>query len=386
MSGRTDTISVNDAQVAAFRLRRHHLDSRAARSRLPGVVGDVCGVQTQVAIMARIALWARLRQLTIDDVDKALVRQRTITKTWSMRGALHLHGSNELLLYLGGLMPTRLAREQRWIHRAGLNEERTTPMVLEALKDGPLTRSELANRLAKKLGAKTKDWADGGWGHQTKGSSLSWYLVRPAMVRGLVCFGSPDGQEITFTKVDQWLQRPQSMPAVAEAEDGLVRRYFRSFGPADMKDLRAWSGMSARQAVAILGRLKDELVEVEAGGRRRFILKEDLSELEHHAVGRPAVRLLPCFDPFLLGHWARGHLVDKSHYKLVYKHQGWLAPVVLVDGRVAGTWSYERGPRRLAVEVKMFTRFKKDERTEAEEEAHDLSRFLEAPDMSIRFT
>src|SRR5438093_11291992 len=115
-----DTFSFNDAQVSSFRLHRHHLDLRAPRSRLAAVVGDVCGVQAQVTAMGRIALWARLRELTVDDVEQALVGKRTIVRTWSMRGAVHPLAAKDLLLYLRGLRPTRLRRERRWIRGAGL--------------------------------------------------------------------------------------------------------------------------------------------------------------------------------------------------------------------------------------------------------------------------
>lgn len=336
--------------------------------------------------MARIALWARLRKLTIDDVERALVQKRTIVKAWSMRGALHLHPSEELLVVLGGLMPTRLSHEQRWIHKLGLKEEETTAMVLKALKNGPLTRSQLAEHLAMNLGTKTKDWRDGGWGRKTVGSATAWHLVRPAVVRGLVCFGPSDGQEITFTRVDQWLHEPQPMPPEAEAEEWFVRRYLQSFGPADMQDLKAWSGVHTRRIRAILERLGDELIEVSRDGRRGFLLRKDLSDLEKGESDHRVVRLLPSFDPFMLGHRDRNHLVDRAHYKQVYKDQGWLAPVVLLDGRVAGTWSYQRKPSNLEVTVKMVTSFSKETRGKVEEEARDLSRFLEARDLAIRFT
>jgi len=380
-----DNLSFEEAQVSAFRTHRHHLDLRAPRSRLPSVVADVCGVQAQVTAMARIALWARLRQLTVDDVEQALFQKRTIVKTWSMRGALHLLASNELLLYLSGLMPTRLPREQRWIEAAGLKEEETTAMIVDALKNGPVTRAQLVSYLAKKLGTKTKDWFDGGWGRETLGSNTSWQLVRPAVMRGLVCFGPSSGQEITFTRVDRWLREPRLMPAEEEAEDALVRRHLRAFGPADAKDLWSWSGVYVRRLRVILDRLRDELVEVNTGRRRGFLLRKDLPDLEKAASEPGTVRLLPSFDPFLLGHRDRDHLVDRTHYKQVYKEQGWLAPAVLVDGRVAGTWSYQRQPRNLRVDVKMFTAFNKETRAKAKEEAQDLSRFLEAPDMAIRF-
>lgn len=377
--------SFSDAQVSAFRVHRHHLDHRAPSSRLPSVVSDVCGVQAQVTAMARMALWARLRHLTVDDVERALVQERTVVKTWSMRGALHLHASSELLLYLSGLMPTRLAREQRWIEGAGLHEEETTAMILDALKSGPLTRAQLVDYLAKKLGTKTKDWMDRGWGRTTTGSNTAWQLVRPAVVQGLVCFGPSSGQQITFTRVDEWLPESTSMPAEEEAEEALVRRHLRSFGPADVKDLWAWSGVHVRRLRGVLGRLRDELVEVEMGRRRGFLLRKDLRDLEKAASEPGGVRLLPSFDPFLLGHRDREHLVDRSHYKQVYKDQGWLAPVVLLDGRVAGTWSYQRDARTLGVEVKMFAKFNKETRSKVKDEAHDLSRFLEASDVTTRF-
>src|SRR6266480_5343192 len=86
VTDRTDRTSFTEAQIAAFRMHRHHLDLRAPSSHLPNVVRDVCGVQAQVTAMARIALWARLRDLAVDDVERALEKKRTIVKTWSMRG------------------------------------------------------------------------------------------------------------------------------------------------------------------------------------------------------------------------------------------------------------------------------------------------------------
>src|SRR2546427_25175 len=380
-----DNLSFEEAQVSAFRTHRHHLDLRAPRSRLPSVVADVCGVQAQVTAMARIALWARLRHLTVDDVEQALVQKRNIVKTWSMRGALHLLASNELLLYLSGLMPTRLPREQRWIEAAGLKEEETTAMIVDALKNGPVTRAQLVSYLAKKLGTKTKDWFDGGWGRETLGSNTSWQLGPPAGVRGLGCLGPSNGQEVTFTRVGRWVREPRLMPRAEEAGDARVRRLLRAVGPAGGQVGWSWSGVYVRRIRVILDRLRDELVEVDMGRRRGFLLKKDLPDLEKAASEPGIVRLLPSFDPLLLGHRDRDHLVDRTYYKQVYKDQGWLAPVVLVDGRVAGTWSYERQPRKLRVEVKMFTAFNRETRTKAKEEAHDLSRFLEARDMAIRF-
>src|SRR3989475_3306231 len=186
-------------------------------------------------------------------------------------------------------------------------------------------------------------------------------------------------------RVGDGLCERQSVRGDAEAEAELLRRRFGRFGAADVSDLWAWSGVYVRRLRVILDRLGDELVEVDRGGRPGFLLKKDLRDLEKAAIDGGGVRLLPSFDPFLLGHRNRDHLVDRAHYKRVYKDQGWLAPVVLMDGRVAGTWSYDRGPKKLGVDVTMFSNFDRATRKKVTEEAQDLSRFFEAPEMAIRF-
>ncbi len=385
MSRTREEISFGEAQVSAYRMDRHHLSARASRADLPAVVGDTCGVQAQVMAMARIALWARVESLTTEDIERALDRTRTIVRTWSLRGALHLHRSSDLAVVQHGLMATRLAREQRWIRREGLDEEETTRLVLDALRDGPMTKVELAERLNRRVGARTRKWRDGGWGVSKKGSSLAWYLVRPAMARGLACYGPSSGQEVTFARTDRWLpKRPKThRPVDAEAE--LIRRYLHSFGPADAKDFRMWAGVYMTQVRPALARLRGELVDVDVGGRRCQMLREDLPRLEASEADRGVVRLLPSFDPFLLGHADRGHLVDRGHYKRVYKDQGWLAPVVLLDGRVAGTWSYRRGSRTLAVDVRPFAPIPARTRAKVKEQAQDLARFLGARGVAVRF-
>jgi len=100
---------------------------------------------------------------------------------------------------------------------------------------------------------------------------------------------------------------------------------------------------------------------------------------------RPPVRLLPYFDAYLLGHRDRRHIVDAAKLKTVYSTQGWVAPVVLVDGRAAGTWSVTREGGHLRIGVTPFAPFSRDIRTTIREEAHDLGRFLGAGEVQLNF-
>jgi hypothetical protein len=67
------------------------------------VVSRLCGVHAQLMSSAELTLWARVDGLARDDVASALWDQRTLVKTWAMRGTLHLLPSSELGLWLAGL-------------------------------------------------------------------------------------------------------------------------------------------------------------------------------------------------------------------------------------------------------------------------------------------
>jgi hypothetical protein len=172
---------------------------------------------------------------------------------------------------------------------------------------------------------------------------------------------------------------------VPEAEDELLRRYLQAYGPATIADFAWWTYVTAAGARAIWGRHEKELTAVNVNGRMAWILREDLSSLARAKIQRPLVRLLPFFDSFLLGHKDKGHLVKAKYHKRVYRAQGWLSPVVFVDGRVVGVWKYERKGRRLLLRIEPFGAFSSEVRDRVEEEGQGLGRFLEAEQVGTSF-
>ena len=63
------------------------------------------------------------------------------------------------------------------------------------------------------------------------------------------------------------------------------------------------------------------------------------------------MRLLPSFDPYLMGHTNRDHLFPSEHRWRVSRTSGWISAVVLVNGRVVATWTHKIDKRRLEVTV-----------------------------------
>jgi len=384
---------VSPEQVAAFRLRRLRLIERAPAGSVVPVVGEMGGAQAQVLGAARSSLWARVEALEATDVDRALWEDRHLVRAWCMRRTLYLVPAAEVAVYAPGTARRR-GKEVRWVRNRGIPGRAIGDWIdgLLGALDEPLTRSEIAERLGPALGVRIR-WAvgGGGWGSRRKipwlGSGRSSlpvaYLMHLAGARGVLCSGPNRGSEATFVRADAWIPGWRDR-SVDDAELELLRTYLRAFGPATPGDFVAWTRILMFEARTTWERLGSELAEVEVDGRVAWVLRTDLRDLEREDAGELPVRLLPFFDSFLLGHLDRGHLLPPANVRDVYRNQGWVAPVVLVEGRVAGVWSASPAGRRLGVDVDLFGPTSRRLEAAIRREAEDLARFLGCGAAAVR--
>jgi hypothetical protein len=106
------------------------------------------------------------------------------------------------------------------------------------------------------------------------------------------------------------------------------------------------------------------------------MLRGDVDDL---AATEPAgvVALLPAFDQYVVAAPREDSPVLPAALKgRVYRSQGWLSPVLLVDGRIEGVWRHERIRIRLAVTIEPFGDVSDALRAGAEAEARRLAAFL----------
>jgi hypothetical protein len=120
---------------------------------------------------------------------------------------------------------------------------------------------------------------------------------------------------------------------------------------------------------------RDELVEVEVERRPAWAHQDDINALT--ARRRPrSLHLLPAFDPYVIGPRPREAVVPAKLLPRVYRPQGRLAPVLLVDGRAAGVWSHDVRDGRVHIEVEPFAKLAPKVRTALSEEADELAAFF----------
>jgi hypothetical protein len=114
------------------------------------------------------------------------------------------------------------------------------------------------------------------------------------------------------------------------------------------------------------------------------LLREDVAVLNKSSSRETSVRLLPIFDSYLLAHRDKDHLLSAQHYKRVYRNQGWISPVVLIDGAIAGLWSHKLQNKKLLVEIEPFGKLSRIARAAIEREAEHLARFF-GSDLNLKF-
>lgn len=383
-------LTVTWHQVAAFRLSNHHLSARAPAKNLMAVAGDMCGAQAQLLSAAHISLWSRVRDLRSTHIEDSLT-ERTLVKASCMRRTLFLVPSEDLAIFVRGTA-LRAEKEIRWTRGKGVPDrvvDAAIDAVLGAL-DRPLTRPEIAERVSMALGVPVQAIHGGGWGSRRKVAAVAVGdltfpvvdLLHLAAARGVVCYGPNRSSEPTFVRGDVWVPHWRDTPA-EEAAGLLLRRYLHAFGPATAADFALWTSVTLRDANEIWAREQTGFTPIRVEGTTASVLREDLDALAHAGFERPLVRLLPYFDTFLLGHRERAHLVDTQHRPQVYRPQGWIAPVVLVDGRAAAVWEHARVGYRLRVKVTPFGPLSQRIDTAIHDEAQELGRFLGMPGVDV---
>ena len=360
-------------QAAAWRIQRQYLVQRAPSGSMLAVASSMCGWQAQVMSSAELAVWARVEELDREAVRQALWEDRTLVKTWAMRGTLHLLPASELPMWHAALGTSRrYLRPEAWRKYFGLTLEdldRVTDAISRALKGRLMTREELAREVGRLTGSAAfgAKLGESSWGT----------MLRPAAFSGQLCFGPSIGQRVRFTRPDTWLGCSAAPVEPKVAAAAVARRFLAAYGPATYQDFaRWWMGggvLTARQWITSLG---EDVSPVELDGAQAWMLSTDVHEATEVPQSR-SVRLLPGFDQYVIAASRHAeHLLSGEPRGRVFRPQGWISPVLLVNGFMNGIWRHEIKGSRVEVVIEPFSKPPVWVRRAAREEAERLALFL----------
>ncbi len=358
-------------QVHAWRLSQHGLTPRLKREDFIEIVTRTGGIQAQVMSAAELALFTRVEGLSPQDVRSALWQERTLIKTWAMRGTLHLLSASELPLYVAARDWHCTPAWSSYFASYDLTpaqQEAFFSTVPHILEQGPVTRQQLADAVAEQTGIEQlrKLIVSENWGSPLK----------PFAYRGELCFGPGQGQRITFVNPKTWVGTWQSFEP-EQALKHIARLYLQAYGPATPVDFARWWGGTITLAKKLFASMKEELVEVEVENWQAFALHATIEQMKNLEASE-TIHFLPLFDVYTLGLGREIEpLLSQAYKKLVFRPQGWISAVILINGSIQGVWQSTTQRQQTVVKVRLFSSPTPSTRKGIETQVERLSGFFQ---------
>ncbi|MGW3499063.1 winged helix DNA-binding domain-containing protein [Streptomyces sp. NPDC001020] len=336
-------------------LHRARLSAKAA-------VEHLVGLQAQNVRPPYYALAARLDGFAPEHLSQ-LMADREAVRIVTLRSTIHTHTADDCLALRPWVQPAR-TRELTLFRKGlgGVDLQRLAALARELVETEPRTMAQLRKELLV-------EWPDADPRALAVAARCLLPLVQ-VTPRGL---WGRSGQ-VTLTTAEHWLGRPV---APALAQDAAVRRYLGAFGPASVKDMQTWSGLTRLREV--FERLRPQLVTFRD---ERGVELFDLPDAPRPDPDTPAPpRFLPEFDNLLLSHADRSRVIPPD-----LKGRGWAGNqaycTFLVDGFFAGLWRLT--DRTLTIEP--FGSLGARQRREVVEEAERMLEMMAGPtSCGIRF-
>jgi Winged helix DNA-binding domain len=337
-------------------LARQLLLERRATSALDAV-GHLMGLQAQAPTPPYYGLWTRLADFRPEELS-ALLSDRRAVRITLMRGTVHLVGERDCRALRPWVQPflDRVAETAYGKDLSGVDRAELVAAARTALAERPRTTAELGALLHSR-------WPDNP--AQALGNAARCLLPLVQIPpRGL--WGRSG--RTTYATAEDWLGGPLD---AAPDPAALVLRYLAAFGPATVKDVQAWSGLTRLRAVTEA--LRPRLVALRDEAGNEFL---DLPEAPRPGPDASApVRLLAPYDNAILAHADRTRIISDAHRRAIATKNGVIPGTVLVDGFVRGTWRLDTHRAHAHLEVSLFAAVARRERIALAEEGERLLAF-----------
>ena len=323
------------------------------------VVRSLGAVQAQDWPAAKWSVGSRIAGASDADVERAL-DQGEILRTHVLRPTWHLVLPEDIRWLLALTAPRvrkSIAHYNRKLEIDGSLLKKSNAAITDALAGHThLTRQELNERLI-------------AVGIRTDVQRLA-HIVMEAELEGLICSGPRRGKQLTYALLDE---RVPDAPSVGreEALSTLCLRYFSGHGPAQLDDFAWWSGLAksdAREAIEMNG---SNLETAVVDGRTFRLVPSG------RTPPPPPALLLSIYDEYTIAYRDRSDLGDARDVERMLSMGNASTSVIVLDGKVAGTWRRKIAGRRVTVSLAPFAKPGVAHRAALEAQVRRLASFLD---------
>lgn len=350
---------MTSTEILKARLLNQQIASHQFKT--PGEVVKWMGaVQSQDYLSALYAVGLRLKKTTDSSIEEAITN-KTIVRTWPMRGTLHFVAPEDAKWMLALLTPRIIARAASTYRNAGLDKNifsRSRKIIIKALEGGKQLDRKDIYALLEKSKISTSDY---------RGLHIIGLLAQ----EGILCFGPRLSKQQGFVLLDEWIPFSKKLEG-DEALAELANRYFTSHGPATIQDFVWWSGLTVTAATKGLELVKKNFIGENINGQT-FWMSGDTS----FNIKNPSIYLLPAFDEYLVGYKDRSAALDTKYTRDILTINGIFNPLVIINGKVEGTWKRTITKNEVLIQITSFKKFNQLQKAGIAKAAKEYGRFLE---------
>jgi len=354
---------MNNSDIAHRRLLQQGL-SKIRFTDAKDVVTQLGAVQAQDYAGAKWALGQRLKDSSDAALDQVFA-DGSILRTHLLRPTWHFVSPDDIRWMLKLTAPRVHAVNAYMYSQSGLDKatfKKSNTTLEKALRGGKqLTRTELASALDKA-------------GISADGFRLG-YLMMYAELEGIICSGSRRGKQFTYALLEE---RVPQVKAISrdEALAELVKRYFKTRGPATLQDFTWWSGLTMADTKNGIAMVKSQFVNETINGQTYWF-----SESKPPAKTKsPTAYLLPNYDEYFIGFKDRSAIGDVAKQAGVKGDDpALIAHIIILDGQIVGGWRRTLEKNAVTVELILITDLTNAEKQAIAEAAETFSKFLGLP-------
>lgn len=329
---------MNATDIISQRLVNQQIaDSHFARPA--EVVRCFGAMQAQEYAMAKWAIGIRLPGSKEPDIEEAFNRGE-ILRTHVLRPTWHFVLPEDIKWMLKLTSSRVHAVAGSMYRKLGLDKKvfkKSTDLIARSLQKGNfLDRTELKAILE-----------NAGLGTDTV---ITAHYLMYAELEGVICSGPRKGKQFTYALLDERAPNAKTL-SKDESLAELTKKYFTSRAPATAHDFAWWSGLTIEDAKKGIESLDNEFEKIMLD-KKEYVCGRDVPDFK---PGSPkATFLMPDYDEYGIAYKDRKAILPAGNTnELFFNH------LIIVDGRIAGTWTQEKKARSTEVKTKLLVKLNK---------------------------
>lgn len=334
--------------VNEYCLKKHSVLPNTQLNDIEDISRNHLGLHSARIMTPFMTLCSRVNNFKPDNLISDLYVEKKIIKLRCMRTTLHIVPIDMASIFHKATLDIRLSDCKLFFKKNNINDEKIYffKNILSEFITYPRTSYEIECEIKKYI----------DFGDEIFKKNFSKKLLKYYWEIGFLCYVNTarcwekEDRKYGLTK----LFYPNinfDLYDIDIAKEKLIMEYIKVYGPATLKDIVWWSGISANDIKKILNNNINLIHEIEIDGYILYMLETEYPNLINYSPLKDDwVALLAYEDPALKAYYETRHrYVDSKYYNLLFNQIGEVRASIIYNGKAIGVWEWDKKLKNIKI-------------------------------------